>query len=84
MAMGGRCGSSPPPSSWQTFPLSFLTVQVQEILHQTVIEQAHGKALLNRLLEVPKRDSLDLRLVMDLSRLNKYIQTFKFRMLAVG
>ena len=23
MAVGWRCGSSPPPSSWQTFPLSF-------------------------------------------------------------
>lgn len=33
------------------------TVGVQELLHQNVIEQAHGKVSLNHLFKVPKWDS---------------------------
>ena len=54
------------------------------MLEEGVIEPATGPIFLNRLFEVPKRDSDKTRLVLDVSRLNTSIPTFKFRMTTVN
>lgn len=40
---------------------------MKELLHQNIIEQAHGMVFLNRLFEVSKWYSTDLRLLLDLN-----------------
>ena len=54
--------------------------RVQDLLRDDVIEPASSYIFLNRLFEVPKKDSPTPRLVLDVSALNKYIPTYKFRM----
>ena len=57
-----------------------LESRVEDLLVQGVIEPSVGKVFMNHLFEVPKRDSLETRLVLDLSRLNCYIEPLRFRM----
>ena len=57
-----------------------LQEKIQKLLEKDVIEETKDKIYLNRLFEVPKKDSEETRLVLDTSALNKHIQTYKFRM----
>ena len=54
------------------------------MLEDGVIERARGPVFLNRLFEVPKKDSDTPRLVLDVSRLNRHITPFKFKMTTVS
>jgi len=67
----------------RTTPLSLLN-RVKELLNQKVVERSKGKVFLNRLFEAPKRNSQESRLVLDISKLNQHIQTFKFKKLSVA
>ena len=68
---------------FRSTPPSILA-RVQGLLEDGVIERAKGKVFLNRLFEVPKKDSDTTRLVLDVSRLNKHITPFKFKMTTVA
>ena len=57
--------------------------RVHDLLHDDVIELAGPHVFMNRLFEVPKRDSDKTRLVLDASSLNKFIPTHPFRMTTV-
>ena len=57
--------------------------RVGTLLTEGVIEPAGPWIFMNRLFEVPKRDSPTTRLVLDVSCLNLSIPTFKFRMTTV-
>ena len=59
-----------------------IDVKVQDLLNKDVIEPAPGKVFMNHLFEVPKRESEEMRLVLDASKLNEHIQAFKFRMVS--
>ena len=48
-----------------------------------MVEPAPSRVFLNRLFEVPKRDSSKMRLVLDVSSLNQYIPTYKFKMTTI-
>ena len=60
-----------------------ILLRIKDLLSQGVIERVHGHIFLNRLFEVPKKDSNNTRLVLDVSRLNKFIPAHKFRMTTV-
>ncbi|KAK8392539.1 hypothetical protein O3P69_014732 [Scylla paramamosain] len=68
----------PPPSS-RTPPK-----YVQEMLPKGVVERATGKIFLSRLFPVPKKDSSRVRLVLDLSALNKFLKPQLFKMVTVA
>lgn len=57
--------------------------RVHDLLQEDVIEIAGPIIFMNRLFEVPKRDSNTTRLVLDVSALNTFIPTYKFRMTTV-
>ena len=61
-----------------------ILARVQGLLADGVVERARGKVFLNRLFEVPKKDSDTTRLVLDVSRLNVHITPFKFKMTTVA
>ena len=49
-----------------------------------VVEQYSGPVFLSRCFTVPKRGTSETRLVVDLSRLNQFIQPKKFKMVSVA
>ena len=53
------------------------------LLERDVVDPTKGPVFLNRLFEVPKRDSPESRLVLDLSRMNLYVRCYPFKMLTV-
>ena len=55
----------------------------RDMLRDGVVELAQGDVFLSRAFTVAKRDSVKRRLVVDLSRLNKFIKAHSFRMLTV-
>ena len=61
-----------------------ILARVQGLLEDGVIERAKGPVFLNRLFEVPKKDSDTPRLVLDVSSLNRHITPFKFKMTTVS
>ena len=61
-----------------------ILARVQGLLADGVIEPARGPVFLNRLFEVPKKDSDTPRLVLDVSRLNTHITPYKFKMTTVA
>ena len=61
-----------------------ILARVHGLLEDGVIERAKGPVFLNRLFEVPKKDSDTSRLVLDVSRLNRHITPFKFKMTTVS
>ena len=54
-----------------------------DLLQDRVVKPAVGRVFLSRVFLVPKRDSEKLRLVVDLSWLNKFIVPQRFRMLTI-
>ncbi|MEL7522454.1 MAG: hypothetical protein AAGJ80_12730, partial [Cyanobacteria bacterium J06553_1] len=76
----------PPLRSHRPYRGTSLSIQsrIEELLSEEVIELAPSRVFLNRLFEVPKRDSLKTRLVLDVSRLNRSIPTFPFKMTTVS
>ena len=60
-----------------------ILARVDELLRDGVVEKTTGRYHLNRLFEVPKKDSDKSRLVLDVSALNKFIPSFSFRMTTV-
>ena len=67
----------------RAIPLS-IQARISELLLEGVVEPAPPRVFLNRLFEVPKRDSEKMRLVLDVSPLNKYIPTYKFKMTTIS
>ncbi|KAK3895260.1 hypothetical protein Pcinc_001010 [Petrolisthes cinctipes] len=57
---------------------------VLEMREKGVVERATGRVFLSRLFTVPKKDQGKTRLVMDLSKLNKFVKTLHFRMVSVA
>lgn len=56
---------------------------VQDMLEKGVVEPVTGRVFLSRLFTVPKK-SRSLRLVMDLSALNKFLKPLRFKMVSVA
>lgn len=54
------------------------------MLQDRVVEVAMTKIFLSRPFTVPKRDSPMDRLVVDQSVLNKYIRSYRFRMVTIA
>ena len=61
-----------------------ILARVQGLLEDGVIEPTEGPYHLNRLFEVPKKDSSTPRLVLDVSRLNRFVTPFRFTMTTVA
>ena len=61
-----------------------ILARVQGLLADGVIEPTRGPYHLNRLFEVPKKDSSTPRLVLDVSRLNQHVSPFRFTMTTVA
>ena len=57
--------------------------KIEDLLEKGAIEEVSGKVFLNRMFEVPKRDTTEKRLVLDASHLNEYVQPYKFRMVSI-
>ncbi|KAK3893387.1 hypothetical protein Pcinc_002819 [Petrolisthes cinctipes] len=57
---------------------------VLEMREKGVVERATGRVFLSRLFTVPKKDQEKTRLVMDLSKLNKFVKPLRFRMVSVA
>ena len=53
-------------------------------LELKVVELAMGPTYLNWLFEVLKRDSPKTRLVLDVSRLNRFVETRRFWMISIS
>ena len=61
-----------------------ILARVQGLLEDGVIEPTTGPYHLNRLFEVPKKDSSTPRLVLDVSYLNRFVTPFRFTMTTVA
>ena len=77
---------SPPPRTKTFFQpsTSFLDDYVQDLLNKRVIKPSKSLQFQGRLFCVPKKDSDKKRVILDLSRLNKYIQCDRFQMLTIS
>ena len=79
--------SGPPPLRFsrpyrKTAPS--ILARVEGLLQDGVVERAKGRVHLNRLFEVPKKDSDISRLVLDVSSLNRFITPYPFKMTTVS
>ena len=78
-------GRPPPLKIHRILPKTSPSVdrQVEGLIAKDVVEEAKGKVYLNRLFEVPKKDTDEMRLVLDTSSLNKHIKAIPFRMVSL-
>ena len=65
-------------------PTPFLKEYVRELLSKNVIKRTKSIKFQGRLFCVPKRNSDKKRVILDLSRINPYIQCDRFQMLTVS
>ena len=83
-----KWGPQGPPPLLQRRPQRAIKPSIQarvaELLADGVVEPAQHRVFLSRLFEVPKRDSMKTRLVLDVSRLNLHIPPYKFTMTTIS
>ena len=83
-----KWGPQGPPPLLQRRPQRAIKPSIQsrvaELLADGVVEPAQHRVFLSRLFEVPKRDSMKTRLVLDVSRLNLHIPPYKFKMTTIS
>ena len=65
-------------------PTPFLEEYVKDLLARKVIKPVKSLSFQGRLFCVPKKNSPKMRVILDLSPLNKYIQCDKFQMLTIA
>ena len=84
--LGWKWVTNKPPSfrQFRQRPTPILVDYVSDLLSRKVVKKVKSIRFQGRLFHVPKRDSDKLRVILDLSRLNKFIQCDKFRMLTIS
>ena len=78
--------SSPPPPlrAFHQVEVPLLKDYVEKMLRKGAIEEARHLRFQGRLFSVPKKDSEERRVILDLSRLNKFIRCDKFKMVTIA
>ena len=86
--LGWKWGPQGPPPLLRRRPHRATPPSIQsrvaELLADGVVERAPPQIYMNRLFEVPKRDSPKTRLVLDVSSLNLHIPTYRFKMTTIA
>ena len=86
--LGWKWGPLGPPPLRRRAPHRSIPPSIQsrvaELLADEVVEPAPPHVFLNRLFEVPKRDSPKTRLVLDVSNLNHHIPPYRFKMTTIS
>ena len=77
-------GHPPPPKELQQRTSQEMDQQVKKLYRLKVIEKTDYIKWQSRLFMVPKKDSSEGRLIIDLSELNAYIKCPKFKMLTMN
>ncbi|MEL7521173.1 MAG: reverse transcriptase domain-containing protein, partial [Cyanobacteria bacterium J06553_1] len=82
--VGWRWSTHPPPlHTFHQREEPLLVSYVEKMLSKRAIEEARHLRFQGRLFSVPKKDSEERRVILDLSHLNKFIRCDKFKMTTV-